>query len=153
MAKVYQKEKKIGARKLGLSYFFFLVRVRDPPQILSARAQKKIKYQKKITCFGLQNQCCAQKKNISKKNIRKKKMLKFSNFFFNTFPCTPHRHIFFYFLFFIFYFWISKNLSARGRVPKKKITKPLEKKNVVPKAEKTPKKSGNPPFSIQDNDL
>ena len=26
---------------------------------------------------------------------------------------------------FIFYFWISKNLSARGRVPKKKITKPL----------------------------
>ena len=54
----------------------------------------------------------------------------------------------YFFLFFIFYFWISKNLSARGRVPKKKITKPLfqkkKKKKVTAVWEgfKTTKKKG-----------
>ena len=87
----------------GLVIFFFGTRPGPPSNFERARA-KKNKIPKKNNLFWLQNQCCAQKKNFQKKNIRKKKLLKFSNFFFYTFLCTPHRHIFFYFLFFIFGF-------------------------------------------------
>ena len=52
-----------------------------------------------------------------------KKIVEIFQLFFMYF--SMHTTPAYFFLFFIFYFWISKNLSARGRVPKKKITKPL----------------------------
>ena len=83
----------------GLSFFFFFgTRPGPPSNFERARAKKKIKYQKKITCFGCKINVVPKKKN-SKKKYSEKKLLKFSNFFFYTFLCTPHRHIFF--LFFI----------------------------------------------------